>query len=160
MPSFLRLHLPVGYHGRASSVVVSGTPIRRPLGQMRPDDCKCPQCPGLAGLRSLSPHAQVHAWHPLTSLSAVIPAKPPVYGACKLLDFELEMVSLVSVFYWRGVCIYARARGLSQWLPWTMGRSLISTMLMAVLGPHLAKKYRPASLLTDSVCVSSLTVHL
>merc|ERR1719187_1483376 len=24
------LHLPVGYHGRASSVVVSGTPIRRP----------------------------------------------------------------------------------------------------------------------------------
>merc|ERR1719312_1126966 len=26
-------HLPVGYHGRASSVVVSGTPIRRPNGQ-------------------------------------------------------------------------------------------------------------------------------
>merc|ERR1719464_1913828 len=30
------LHLPVGYHGRASSVVVSGTPIRRPNGQLRP----------------------------------------------------------------------------------------------------------------------------
>lgn len=28
------LHLPVGYHGRASSVVVSGTPIRRPNGQL------------------------------------------------------------------------------------------------------------------------------
>ncbi|KAF2088697.1 fumarylacetoacetate hydrolase-like protein [Saccharata proteae CBS 121410] len=27
-------HLPVGYHGRASSVVVSGTPIRRPCGQL------------------------------------------------------------------------------------------------------------------------------
>lgn len=27
-------HLPVGYHGRASSVVVSGTPIRRPVGQI------------------------------------------------------------------------------------------------------------------------------
>lgn len=26
------LHLPVAYHGRASSVVVSGTPIRRPWG--------------------------------------------------------------------------------------------------------------------------------
>jgi len=26
--------LPVGYHGRASSVVVSGTPVRRPWGQM------------------------------------------------------------------------------------------------------------------------------
>ncbi|XP_072134501.1 fumarylacetoacetase [Mobula birostris] len=50
------LYLPVGYHGRASSVVVSGTPVRRPLGQMKPDD-----------------------------------TKPPVFGACKLLDFELEM---------------------------------------------------------------------
>jgi fumarylacetoacetase len=28
------LHLPVGYHGRTSSIVVSGTPIRRPRGQM------------------------------------------------------------------------------------------------------------------------------
>lgn len=49
-------HLPVGYHGRASSVVVSGTPLRRPVGQQRPDD-----------------------------------SKPPVFGPCKLLDFELEM---------------------------------------------------------------------
>jgi fumarylacetoacetase len=28
-------HLPVGYHGRAGTVVVSGTPIRRPRGQRR-----------------------------------------------------------------------------------------------------------------------------
>lgn len=27
-------HLPVGYHGRASSIVVSGTPVRRPAGQL------------------------------------------------------------------------------------------------------------------------------
>lgn len=32
------LHLPVGYHGRASSVVVSGTDIRRPNGQTKPAD--------------------------------------------------------------------------------------------------------------------------
>ncbi|KAJ7311072.1 hypothetical protein JRQ81_006670 [Phrynocephalus forsythii] len=54
MPNWL--HLPVGYHGRASSVVVSGTPIQRPMGQMQPED-----------------------------------TKPPVFGACKLLDIELEM---------------------------------------------------------------------
>ncbi|XP_013775130.2 fumarylacetoacetase-like [Limulus polyphemus] len=35
-------HLPVGYHGRASSVVVSGTPIRRPNGQTRPNDLEPP----------------------------------------------------------------------------------------------------------------------
>ncbi|XP_040825404.1 fumarylacetoacetase isoform X2 [Ochotona curzoniae] len=58
MPNWL--HLPVGYHGRASSVVVSGTPIRRPTGQMRPDN-----------------------------------TQPPVFGASKLLDIELEMAFFV-----------------------------------------------------------------
>ncbi|XP_062585313.1 fumarylacetoacetase-like [Saccostrea cucullata] len=53
-------HLPVGYHGRASSVVVSGTPVRRPNGQTRPDE-----------------------------------AQPPVFGPCKLFDFELEMAFFV-----------------------------------------------------------------
>jgi len=31
-------HLPVGYHGRASSVVISGTPIHRPHGQLPTDE--------------------------------------------------------------------------------------------------------------------------
>lgn len=31
-------HIPVGYHGRASSIVVSGTPLYRPLGQTRPKE--------------------------------------------------------------------------------------------------------------------------
>lgn len=31
-------HLPVGYHGRSGTVVVSGTPIRRPTGQLRGAD--------------------------------------------------------------------------------------------------------------------------
>lgn len=36
------LHLPVGYHGRASSIVVSGTEVRRPRGQIKPDDAEQP----------------------------------------------------------------------------------------------------------------------
>jgi fumarylacetoacetase len=36
------LHLPVGYHGRASSVVVSGTDLRRPCGQTKPADAPAP----------------------------------------------------------------------------------------------------------------------
>jgi len=35
--------LPIGYHGRASSVVVSGTPIRRPSGQVKPADQEAPR---------------------------------------------------------------------------------------------------------------------
>ena len=34
--------LPVGYHGRSSSVVVSGTPIRRPKGITQPSEDKPP----------------------------------------------------------------------------------------------------------------------
>jgi fumarylacetoacetase len=41
MPNWL--HLPVGYHGRASSVVVSGTPVRRPLGQTLPAEGAPPE---------------------------------------------------------------------------------------------------------------------
>jgi fumarylacetoacetase len=50
------LWLPVGYHGRASSIIVSGEPVRRPKGQIKPD-----------------------------------PTQPPVFEACRNLDFELEM---------------------------------------------------------------------
>jgi fumarylacetoacetase len=35
-------HLPVGYHGRAGTVVVSGTPITRPCGQRRPPGAGAP----------------------------------------------------------------------------------------------------------------------
>ena len=35
-------HLPVGYHGRASSIVVSGTDIIRPKGQTKPADVDSP----------------------------------------------------------------------------------------------------------------------
>ncbi|MBQ4915961.1 fumarylacetoacetase [Maribacter sp. MMG018] len=35
-------HIPVGYHGRASSVVVSGTPIHRPKGQVMPKGAASP----------------------------------------------------------------------------------------------------------------------
>lgn len=36
------LHLPVAYHGRASSVVVSGTDLHRPSGQTEPSDASKP----------------------------------------------------------------------------------------------------------------------
>ena len=35
--------LPVGYHGRASSIVVSGTPVRRPWGQIAEQPASPPQ---------------------------------------------------------------------------------------------------------------------
>ncbi len=40
MPNYK--HLPVGYHGRASSVVISGNAIRRPMGQTKADEADLP----------------------------------------------------------------------------------------------------------------------
>jgi fumarylacetoacetase len=40
MPNWL--HLPIAYHGRASSVVVSGTDVRRPRGQSKPEGAPAP----------------------------------------------------------------------------------------------------------------------
>jgi fumarylacetoacetase len=36
------LHLPVGYNGRASSVIVSGVDVRRPMGQIKPPAAEQP----------------------------------------------------------------------------------------------------------------------
>ena len=35
-------HVPIGYHGRAGTVVVSGTPIARPSGQRKPRNADTP----------------------------------------------------------------------------------------------------------------------
>ncbi|TMJ49108.1 MAG: fumarylacetoacetase [Alphaproteobacteria bacterium] len=36
------LHMPIGYNGRASTVVVSGTKVRRPRGQLKPPNVELP----------------------------------------------------------------------------------------------------------------------
>ncbi|RMD41081.1 hypothetical protein DV735_g4033, partial [Chaetothyriales sp. CBS 134920] len=46
-------HLPVGYHGRASSVVVSGTPITRPNGQILENPAADPKIPIFSPSRRL-----------------------------------------------------------------------------------------------------------
>ncbi len=40
MPNWL--HIPVGYHGRSSSIIVSGQPFHRPKGQIVPKDAETP----------------------------------------------------------------------------------------------------------------------
>ena len=48
--------IPIGYHGRASSIVVSGTPVRRPRGQLKPADADRPV---YAASRSLDYEAEM-----------------------------------------------------------------------------------------------------
>ncbi|RKN05527.1 fumarylacetoacetase [Streptomyces radicis] len=50
-------HLPIGYHGRAGTVVVSGTPVVRPRGQRRPSAPG--EAPGFGPSRRLDIEAEV-----------------------------------------------------------------------------------------------------
>ena len=103
------LHLPVGYHGRASSIIVSGTEIHRPKGQQRPDD-----------------------------------SQPPVFGPCKLLDFELEMAFIIGQSTNMGECISTADAddyifGLALFNDWSARD--IQKWEYIPLGPFLAKSF-------------------
>lgn len=52
-------HLPIAYHGRASTLCVSGTPVRRPQGQIRPD---ADQPPLLAPSQRLDYELEAGVW--------------------------------------------------------------------------------------------------
>ena len=46
------LHMPIGYNGRASTVVVSGTRVRRPRGQLKPPNAEAPSSVPASGSTS------------------------------------------------------------------------------------------------------------
>ena len=81
--------VPIGYHGRASSIVVSGTPIRRPWGQMR-EGSEGP--PTFGPSRRLDYELEVGAFIATgNALGAPIPidqASDHVFGFCLVNDWS------------------------------------------------------------------------
>ncbi|HXD92214.1 MAG TPA: fumarylacetoacetase [Bacteroidia bacterium] len=101
-------HLPVGYHGRASSICVSGHSFHRPKGQMKPTDA------------------------------------PPVFGPCKLLDFELETAFIIGKKTQMGESISTEKAddyifGMVLFNDWSARD--IQTWEYVPLGPFLAKNF-------------------
>jgi fumarylacetoacetase len=84
------LHIPVGYHGRASSVVVSGTPIRRPHGQILPNPPE-PQ-PIFAPSRRLDFEVELAGFmghgNPLGTPLGIDSAQAAVFGMVLLNDWS------------------------------------------------------------------------
>jgi fumarylacetoacetase len=106
--------IPIGYHGRASSLVVSGTPIRRPQGQL-----KATAIPGT-------------------------PDPAPVFGPCKNLDYELELGAFVGPGNSLGdrIPLSAASRqlfGVALLNDWSARD--IQTWEYQPLGPFLAKNF-------------------
>lgn len=82
-------YVPVGYHGRASSIVVSRTPIRRPSGQTR-DDANAP--PGVGPSRRLDYELEVGAYvgvgNPLGTPIPIGRAEEHLWGMCLVNDWS------------------------------------------------------------------------
>ena len=111
--------VPIGYHGRSSSIVVSGSPVRRPQGQLKPADL-----PSEALARD--------------------GASAPVFGPCRQLDYELELAAFVGPGNDLGTPIpIARAGehlfGVSLLNDWSARD--IQSWEYQPLGPFLAKNF-------------------
>jgi fumarylacetoacetase len=80
--------VPIGYHGRASSIVVSGRDIKRPCGQSKPSNAD----PVFGPSRSLDYELEVGAFvGPGNSLGEGIPianAEQHIFGLCLLNDWS------------------------------------------------------------------------
>lgn len=102
-------HLPVGYHGRASSITISGTPFHRPKGQTKPAD-----------------------------------SENPIFGPCKLLDFELETAFVIGKNSALGQSISTKEApeyifGMLLFNDWSARD--IQTWEYVPLGPFLSKNF-------------------
>ena len=82
-------HLPVGYHGRASSITVSGTPIHRPIGQTTPGE---DGVPGFGESRLLDFELEmafvVGKGNPLGEAVPVAEAEDHIFGVALFNDWS------------------------------------------------------------------------
>lgn len=81
--------VPIGYHGRASSIVVSDTPVRRPIGQRK---APTEDSPTVGASRSLDYELELAAWvgpgNTLGSTIAIDDAESHLFGLSLLNDWS------------------------------------------------------------------------
>lgn len=82
-------YVPIGYHGRASSVLASGTDVRRPKGQIKPPDANVPR---YAPSERLDYELELGIWiGPGSALGEPVPiaqAGDHIAGYCLLNDWS------------------------------------------------------------------------
>lgn len=83
-------HIPIAYHGRASSIVVSNTPIHRPQGQQRPSTPE--QSPSFGPSQRLDYEAEVGLLigpgNPLGAPISIDQAESHLFGLCLVNDWS------------------------------------------------------------------------
>jgi fumarylacetoacetase len=87
-------YVPIGYHGRASSIVVSGTPVKRPCGQTRDEASGSP--PIFGPTRRLDYELEIGAFvaagNPLGQAIPIDRADEHIFGLCLLNDWSARDV--------------------------------------------------------------------
>jgi len=82
-------YVPIGYHGRASSIVVSGTPVRRPVGQTRAPDAPAPS---FGPSRTLDYEAEMGLFvgrgNDLGTVISINDAEEHIFGYCLVNDWS------------------------------------------------------------------------
>jgi fumarylacetoacetase len=85
--------VPIGYHGRASSIVPNGTPVRRPAGQTKPADAPVPV---VGPTKALDYEAEIGFFvGPGSTLGNPIPigeAESHLFGVCLVNDWSARDV--------------------------------------------------------------------
>jgi fumarylacetoacetase len=85
-------HLPVGYHGRASSIVVSGTPVRRPKGQIVIDLSAASKIPTFSASKKLDIEVELGAFitksNDLGEPVSISEAKTHIFGYVLVNDWS------------------------------------------------------------------------
>jgi fumarylacetoacetase len=82
-------HIPVGYHGRASSIVVSGSPVKRPAGQTKADDAVVPTFGPTKMLDyELEMGAFIGGGNTLGEPIAIREARKHLFGLCLVNDWS------------------------------------------------------------------------
>ncbi|WP_299963198.1 fumarylacetoacetase [uncultured Roseobacter sp.] len=83
------LHMPIGYNGRASTVVISGTQVRRPCGQIKPPEADAPRFAPTEKLDiELELGAVVGVSSPMGTRLSVAEAEAMIFGYVLLNDWS------------------------------------------------------------------------
>ncbi len=86
-------YVPIGYHGRASTVCISGTPVRRPLGQTMPPG---QEVPSFGPSKRLDYELELGIWigqgNEMGDSIAIADAQQHIAGYCLLNDWSARDV--------------------------------------------------------------------
>ena len=82
-------HIPIAYHGRASSIVPSGTPIKRPSGQLKAADASTPSFgPSQLLDYEMEVGCFIGAGNELGEAIAIEEAEQHIFGLCLVNDWS------------------------------------------------------------------------